>query len=856
MYDYLVAHARKNVWCTPGQDRQMIVQPKRLTRYGGEWNKVEVLWRKLTLPEHGPRFHVYQIGQLHPTLMGLFDVQDEWVTLAQACIDQNMITDVYANSGVQMPRTQVWYRVTEDRDLILAVKQQPGIAIDFNADDLFFRVYTNAYFSTSESDPLNDFVDVQGGPMADGTAILNLQEQYDIAAARSLGHVYGFVNGMRVAAISLLTVKPGDVAEFVYDSSIYKVLDFTVQDLLSFNSDLDVKHKYLLHYPGIGERGIDYQDDLDLFVVKPGSASQFSGIYYHRNQPDAVRMVTHKDYSIPVAYLTGYAAHQADWSDVGSLHVLVHIRKSGYHRPLVNVHNRIKELYKMADADVVQAMVGVDAVVPVWTAASLESSGYTQLMRAGLNDIDRPMVQNAYGYNAISQLLADTPSDTRVSSTLKIADVPYGLQYSSTAYEYDAQGLLLDWHTHSAGSLYTAADYNAALVEMIVGRVSTRLDEIYGEPTMPINPALEYRMYLCELENGIPNNKFVDVTATGQYTIIAGQLTWLADLSRYYPMVRSNAISLGYKLAVPMQSGVLKFTLTHLQSRNGAESNWPMQVPMGELDVFLNGYSLIEGVDYFVQHPEVVIVNKTHLINPQTDVQQLAVRFSGFCKADLTRDLPTDVGFVQYGLLSHNNRFDIRDDKVMRMTVGGMVHTRSDLQFSEADAGVTVPDAINGWPYLIRDIVVPLRGSTVDNTYALRALSQVVDKEISDYLTLKIPMPTFDTPNVIEERYALYSPFCSAIIHDLDSGVFNPPKIYAFYSDQDVKALCADYEHLLGFDPTQAVNAPDDRFVVIHPHDLSTTIGLNVFQYKFLSRVVKVYLNNAVSLSEFVQLSA
>lgn len=855
MYDYLVAHARKNVWCTPRQDMQMIVKPKRLTRYGGEWNKVEVLWRKHLLPEHGPRFHVYQIGQLHPSLMGLFAVQNAWVSLAQACIDEKLIVDLYANSGVQMPRTQVWYRITEDRDLILAVKQQPSIAIDFNADDLFFRVYSNAYFSTTESDPLNDYIDVQGGVMDSTNTILALQEQYDIAATLP-GGVYAFVNGMRVNAISLITTKPGDVAEFVYDSSIYKVLTFTLSDLMSFNSDLDTKHKYLLHYPGTGDRGIDFQDDLDLFVVKPGAGALFSGVYYHRNQPDAVRMVTHKDYSIPVAYVTGYAAQQGNWSDISALQVKMHVRKSGYNRPLVDEHHRIRELYKLSDSDVVQAMVGIDAVVPVWTAAALESSGYVTLMKAKLRDIDRAMVQSAYGYNAIGKLLADTPQKTQPSSGTRIVEVPYGLQGSSTAYEYDSDGLLLDWHSHTAGASYTAHDLSADLVEMVVGRVSNRIDEVYGEATQVLNPLLEYRMYLCPIISGQPNNNFSDVTGSGQYVVLNGTLTWLCNLTNYYPMVRSNASSLGYKLALPMQSGVLKFTLVSEQSRQGFVSNWAMQVPMGELDVFLNKHSLIEGVDYFVHFPEVVIVNKTFLVNPETDDQEIAVRFSGFCNPDLTRTLPSDTGFVQYGLLSRNNRFDIRDDKVMRMIVGGRLYRRSELQFSESDAGVTVPDASNGEPYLIRDLVVPLRGNTVDTTYTLRAVSQVVDKQISDYLTLKIPMPLFETPNAIEQRYALYSPFCSAIIHDLDSGDFNPDKIYQFYSDQDVRSLCVAYEHLLPFDPTQNANAPDDRFVVVHPHDLNTTIGLNVYQYKFLTRVVKLYLNNAVSLSEFVQLSA
>lgn len=854
-YDYLVDHARRNVWCTPAQDSQVRLQLARLTPFGGAWNTCNVLWRRLALPEQGPHFHVFQIGQIHPNLLALFNAPfDTWESLADCAVRQKLISDVYNGAGVEMPRHAVWYCMTRDRDLILAVKQQRSIPIDFNNEPLFLRLYANAYFQSTEVQA-GDGIDVQGMTLGTSDDIMAMQTAY-FAAVSKPGATYGFVNGLRVKQLSFATMAVGDVVEFVYDSSVYQTAEFTLGDLPTFVSTLDAKHKYLVHTPGIGERGIDYQDDVDVFLFAQTGKGDWEGVFYHRNQQDAMRMVTHKDYALCVPYVSGMASQRSNWSDVPQLHVVIHVRKSGYNRPLVFEANRISELYKMSDADVVNAMVGIEASVPVWAAASLEASAYCNLMRAKLPELDRNMVEQGYGYNAISKLLADTPRYATILDSNPVVQVPYGLQFKSTAYEYDANGKLKGWFYHPVGTLYTASA-GTALVEMVAGRVDTLLDETYGNDPVALDAKTDYRFYRCGIDPNthLPNNKFQDVTGSGVYAVVDGVATWLHDTNLFYGMVRGNSKTLGYTVNLPAQSGNLRFSLTSNQLRGGTVGNTVMQVPMGELDLWLNGNALIENLDYFVRFPEIVIVNKSFLVNPQSELQTVMVRFSGFCASDFSREVPDEIGFIKYGLMSHNSRFDIRDDKVLRIVVGGALKTRADLKFSETDAGITVPDATNGTPYQVRDIVVPLRGATNNDTYALRALAKATDKQISDYLTLKLPEPTFSTVTAIAGRYPVFSPFCCAIISDLLSGVLAPAQMAGFMSDQDVFNACKPYEFWLNYDPTQDPRVPDQEFVVIHPHNLTTVVTLDAAQYRFVSRVVSLYLHNLVSLSGAIQLS-
>ena len=857
MWDFFTNNAIRNVWCSPDRDLQSIIEPAKVTPLGGAWNSAFVLWDNITLPLQNTKFHIYQIGQLNPRLMGLFPSVAKWEKISDACNAGNLIVDIYSITGIQMPRTQVWYQVTYDQNLLIAVQQQPRINIDFDKDTLFFRFYTNAFFQELNNTAVVNTINVQGMTVGNTADIINLQTQYN-ASLLLPGSTMAFVNGFLVSKLDLISAQPGDVVEFVYDSSVYKVETFNLSNLPTFNSVLDSKIKYLLHYPNADlDDGIDHHDDIDFYIVNPSTdGSRYSGVYFHRNNADAVRQVTHKDYSMVSSYVENYIVDRPEWSSPNNVQIIMFVRHSGFQRPLVNENNRIKELYKMSDANIVEAMLGVSSNVSNWTAPILENSPYTRIMRSTISELNLQLVQDAYGYNAMAKLYADTPSPIINQGGLKIIAGPYGFTNTSVAYEYDVNGQLLQWGQNIHGSEYITANQATQLVEMITGTAGTLLDETYDTTNLTLKPMYDYRFYVCEIVSGTPNNKWIDVTGTSKYIINNGIVNWNLEAGVEYGMIRSNAIILAYDLNLQVTDGLLKFDLTSQQTRAGVTQNWIMQIPMGDLDLFLNGKSLIEGLDYFVNFPHVVIVNKEYLVNVATKPQHITVRFTGFCKSDLTRDMSEDIGFIKYGLLSNNNRFDLRDDRIMRIVVGGALYNRSQLIFAETNSGVTVPNAMNGVPYLIRDIVPMMSGQLIGDTMTLRAQSQAIDKVVSDYMTLKMPEPTFTTPDVIENIYRVYSPFLCKIINDMIHGILNDPLMKLNYDDNDVVNLCAPYTYLLASDPTQPGLQPDRNFVVIQPHNLETAITINLYQYKFLTRVVALYMNHLVALSQFISISS
>lgn len=845
MLNYLVKHALKNVWCTPDQDYQFIFNPAKLTGPRGVVNQVKVEWQTIRLPSTNDTYHVYQIGQLNPKVLGLFYKCKTWTSFQDICNSNNAILDVYTNKGIQIPRYETFLKVTENRNLIIAVKQINRI-VDLSVEKLFFRFYSNSFFSSERSHPTEDRIFVKGYTFTSVSSFLLFQREYhDLKLL--IGQVYLFWNGVMVDDVLPTEVKVGDRLEFVYDSTIRQQYEFPINELDVFVSSLDNKRKYLIHLPKKENDRIEYRDDIDIFILNKNGV-KFKGLYYHKNSNESVRMVTHNDYSLPVQHLISYVDNDII-KNIEDCFIRIHVRESGYNRPLVHENNRIHELYKMSDEDIVRALIGIDSTVDNWKASTLENSHYTKIMDSDGLSVTSLKVQQAYGYNAISKLVADTPNVLILDSGLKTTTLPTLTSEKSTVFEYDLNGLLLGFYYHFDQLKYFARNNNSSLIEAIVGIGGSKLTTAYDVDDYVLDSNYNHRYYKCRLIQDTPSNNWVYAEEGVDYRVFEGKVEWLLDKQQWYTAIRDDSHFLAYSFEMTPNDGLLHFNVVAEEKRT--DGNWYSgicYIPMGDIDIWLNGRSLIRGLDYFINWPEVVITNKEYWVEgPQT----ITIRATGFSNELFDIRNYNEFGYVEHGLLSRNKRFDVRDDKITRIVVGGKVKQLSDLHFAENHNGVIISDVKNGTPYSIRDVIVPIKTVGDEDTYSLKEKSLVIDKKISDYLTLKLPEPIIDEISPIEERYMIYSPFCSKIIHDFINGYFYPEKIKSHYNEMDIKNWLKEYEWLLNFEPIR--KDVDERYVCVHPHHLFNVIELDIYQYMFMERVVKLYLDNKVDLSSFIK---
>lgn len=854
--DFLLNDAYQNVWCTPEQDKQGIFQLPKVTPPNGVWSYFNYLWRKIHLPTttSGARFHVYHVGQIHPSILGLVNKPNTWINAADAMEQESVLMEFYNAKGVVIPRSLVWYIVIGDKNLLVAIRkpiESPVKLIDINLEEdaVFMRLYSNAYFNSIRANLSSPAIQVKSIKAASVEDISNFQGR--IAALPSYGGTYFYVNGCRVNEINLVTAKVGDYLEYVFDASIKREVVFNVRNLQEFDSSLDGLNKFLLHYPGTSDI-IDYQDDVDVYLGTTLQNGTWRGVSVHKNDSRTLRMVTHRDYSVPTVRVRGTQTANSFLVDK-ELQLRLTIRHSGYSRPLVFDNNRIAELYKLPAERVQEAMVGVDSLVSVWRAEALEASSYVKLMSQPKGRITRTMVQEAYGYNAMSILLGNTPQKVTLFNNQKLITIPEALRGHCTVYEYSADGRLLYFTTHTLDNTYTCQSKDAAFVEVISGLGGIDLDIVDNTTAGPLNPLYNYRFYTAPGIGGVRTGDWVDRSDEPAYLVDNDRYKWV-DTTNTHNRVLSNKRHLAYTFETKPIAGVFEFDL----AMQNAGVYQKLDIPLGELDLFFNGYSLIEGLDFVVRKSRVVITAKQY-VDTSLEKQSITVRYTGFCNKDMGRTTAPDVGFVYHDNLSVNNRYDIRDDKVLRIVCGGRVKLRENLSFAEDGVGVGIVGALNGAPYAIRDVVVPMNNylvgemSNVDKTYSYRSASQAIDKEVSDYLTQWLPQPPTDAPNAISGRYQVYSPFLSRIIDDLKSGVLADDKFQEHFGDDWLRTRLASYDRLLDFDPISTGMQVDNRYVVIHPHPYPDQVSLNLYQYRIVDRIAKLVAKN-IDLSSTIHI--
>lgn len=884
MNDFLLRHAIDNVWCNPAQDRQHVFKLARLTSKYGVQGSITLLYERLPLPTTHDRWHVFQIGKVLPKRMGLPGRLRQWMSLSELAEENFLYTELYVENGFQLPRFETYAWLTPSRNLVIAVKAQPLIC-DVSVDTMYLRLYTNAYFQSARSVNNRQLL-IRGRHIQTNQQLLVFQAESRDLVEQWGGYPYYFINGRFANDISIATAGPGDVVEFVLDRSIKRVVELPVAELPTFTSTLDTGHKYILHYDDPDVNTIEFFDDVDVYLTRPTQAGRWLGTSYHRNEARWLRMLTHKDYSLPVNRLSFFVqAHvenprwredpsrypRDNWSSPNELTVRLYIRHSGYKRPLVADSHRIQELYRLSSDRIVRAMTGIDSTVPLWRAETLEVSPYVQFMSAspdkvypltyGLPSVSSQekaeamdWVGQVYGYHAAAKILSNTPTRVSSSTGMAIAPLAFEHRYNSTVFEYDEQGKLLEWHVHHRGGDYRPKNADTFKVEALVGRGGCAMGDRFGKEPVTVPYGYTARLYVTGYRRGQPTIDWKDITELdnrSDYGYWDGDVWNWTLASNQYGLVRIDDAFVCTELTLRKLAGQLRFNVTSDETHDGQVAHQTMQVPAGQLDVNLNGRWLVEDLDYTVRWPEVVIHNLEYLA--EGDQQKVLYRVYGFCRPDLSRSPANEWGFVEYGVLSNNNQYDIHKNRILQVVIDGHYHEPSDVVFDEDRSAMTISSERNGAPYIIKTPPQVLRDVFMDDKVA-RMQDNERDQMVSDYMTLHFPATVRDNPNFIEHPYTLVSVFSNRLIHDFLNGYLELPGMYGEYSDQDIMEWLAPYAWLANYD---LCNTDYDTIHLrVYPHWFAEPVGLDIYQYQLYTRALGLFLNNPPDHSVFVYMNS
>lgn len=826
------------------QDKHLIIEPQRVTDYRGAVGRYRSM-EDVELPSKGETYHVFQIGQINPEYLGLNTLGNMWETqnwqsISSSMNDNNTWLDIYTEQGIQIPRGEVFTIFTRLQTLLMAVKANSKVPVRYGKDKIYLRTYRNAYHGEKDRN-------VRSKQIYSKTYRIRTSEDMHAATVDAafwrdqVGYLHSYHNGLRVDTVVAEQLRIGDVVDLAYDNSFKRVVKFPITSIDSFQSELDSVRKYLLHYAHNGERVIEYHDDIDVYIMS--GVTNAKGVYYHKNSPRNIRMVTHQDYSIPVDMVKYYSDYLLSHNDVtnkvaSSYQVCIFIRHSGRRKPLVFETNKIHELYKLPDRYVKQVLLGVDSVADIWKASYLEKSEYSKLMHSRLEDFTVTRVMNAYGYNAISKLIAESSKIVYQADGVLKYMVPIGCRDFATVFEYDGVGKLLTWYPMQGTVEGQVSNPSCAKVEILRGEGTANRNGVFTtENEIYVGGLKEFDLYVSTDSSPKPIS-----STTCTYSVSnLNTLSW----TKQDPLQRVLVRDLGKFLVNTVEISVDDMVFPLVEDTS--EGSVLLEVPYGRLDVFIDGNVAIEDLDYVVRFPNVYVIGKQYLRS--TGSTPVTYRCHGY-SATGEHVLDQDAGFVTHGTISSNKYFNLRDDKVLNVSVGGGMMLKEQLRFSEFDSVARVDDILNGKPYRVVENIIPVYEYCPASTRELRELAKEKDSIVESYLDKKITDDSNPLPSVIPDRWKVHSPFLNALSEALIADA-----VYLagedLSRDSTILKLSKPFEHFLRYDVIGRVDSVDHQFVVVEPTLRNTISELRVEQYSFLQRAVDLYSRFPIDITPF-----
>lgn len=829
----LVEHARKHNWCNPRADMPYSAVLSPISGFNGYKTMVPEPWGMFHLPNLDDGFVLYQLGYNSYSRLGITKhLNYGWNCVADLMKENNFIIDIYDQLGLMVSRKECWMWCSHNGNMLLAVRRSEVTDV-LVRNKLRIRFYRNAWLASSGSVDKIDTDAIYVNTDDDKIHIWNGWNDHN----KDGKHATLFVNGYQKDGLLPNDLNKGDMVEWVYDPSIKFVLEYPVKDLRSFTSDLDKKLKWYFHIPKAYSDCIEFVNDFDVAFSHDGGAT---GIYYAHREAASLRMLSHHDFSLPLSRkLALENSHNCTFDKV-----IVRVRNGGMCRDLPFEANRLNELYKQSDDDIIEQMVGSEVIIPEWAAVNLEKSMYTKLMGVYDVPITESEVIESYGYNGVVKVTE--PNPTIITDGDNTLHPSLGFSKRASFFCYDVNGELLDILPDRNGDDIPLPD-GTTLVDSIYGRIGDRCDAMLDEVVSDLVDGIQYHFYYRRIRFGKPIEDWQVAVEGEHYRISNSRVTWLIDVRSNNTLVINSKVNPYFVIAGA--DNLLRIRIPDVQTNTEGkhlESNL-----FAQCDVWMNNKALIENIDYKLVHPYIHLYNKTHFNGKGNNDFVIKVVLSSFRTEKTPRMEVGDVGFTRHGKVSHNHIYDVREANNVICNLGGCIIPNSRMGFSEDEYLPKSVDLPNGIPYQIKQRKGVGFGTTMDVDVEFPKAREL-DKQVSKYFTIKYPEPPHKSFSFIDKRYTLVSGLMNKLIFDLVNNKLLLPD--GRLTDSVIEDILIKYQMLLADDVCLFDFGTWFEMVEIQPHILKEDVVLAPRQFEFVKRVNALYLNNCIMIERFIKI--
>lgn len=734
---------------------------------------------------------VYAVYKAPYGVFGRFITLTEkvWMTDSDILANMGVTVSCYNGSGRVCPRGSVnfYYDPFYDEVLIAVGYKYTKQCIGESVPQLYITVDRDTSRATPVISTLYTVSIALGS-----TTTPSIINQHIIDARLTYPHgTIVMVNGFSYDPNHVPTLVNGDIIQITSDPDIVGYTDITVDDSITgYYSTLYGEYREVLHInKSINPNNtIITNDTIDVMVYDPVTNK---GLYGIRIDDHAIESITHNDFSISRSSLQAYQ----DTLGASSVKARIYVRLATNPIPLTGDVNHIHDLYSFNDIEIVKQLVGLsEHQIVEWEASHLEQSEFLNLLY-NFNGFNASQVLSefisAMGYYDVASTLSQSMKyHTYVGSQLTIEKPARLFGYECRAIVY-ANGrkvpedsfVISDYSDTSFLLGFKSSYYitSGTRLGIYVIEKDERTPQIYNPTSSSPSITLANEDYtLVEIFNYTTPKSVWGTTTSKGYKVIEKNIvdytvTINNDSTVTYqvkPIHYDKSFYLVPKYGMTTDTYSIDTLLTNKQSiildlkTTDANNQIIPLIAYTTLEVYLNGFKLVENIDYNFNVLEgdnhdtlqvLLVISNQEYLNLSNIGNELEVVSHGDAVVS------EDKGYAISNLLYRTSA------PTLWTPSSGRVFVRGKLVENVTQTGnilTTGTDVMDGSPY---SLIYTLPYSV---SKLMTGFSPVDDSNLQTRIDLILGMtpPTYPETVVITDQYTLYSPFLAKVTSDVHDG--------------------------------------------------------------------------------------
>jgi hypothetical protein len=691
----VLTDAITNTWFYPKRDRHYLLKPFQLTGFGGVRGNSSGDFKSYTTPDNVSKYILYNFSGINPSYYGLSLNFWEWHSIEDICKEQDISTIAIMNNRM-LALDGIRFQYTTENEMIIAIPAinysqlfytkagdssggiQVGNLLPYDHDitgenvvsqypELFIRFYSNEYFSTTTGQSLTGLhtKSVICNTINDAQSLIG---SYNSSGYRNEGCTQWYLDGYLVDEPVANVLNRGEVLQYRHDSSCIGYFDTLVDNLISYNSTLDKKDKYLIIPPPHVTPDSIYWDDVEIYVCGETNPNNnppvaMKGFFFGREKESDITQLTHRDFSISAEKVSSIITEQSEMGVIlnDNAFIRVFYRYSvGYQRPRLD-SSYLLDLNKLPYHVKYVSLTSSNGP-SMWRPNTLEQSSYINWatsVESELQTANYSQIKESLSYIGYQEIMTDSYfMGSGAWSVPKLARV-----YGATIVDLDKNGKLLNVTrktTENIGEVYFPTDLDTSSVLFYSGKLATDdWSSVYEEDVVGNQTPSYFLEYRYHRPTSLSVWSKAELGVHYTYNADTNALSW-NDLYATSEKRKRLAGTHAYKrLSISLEDYYEPIDIMP----NGLDY---ISTGFSRWEVWLNGKKLVQNVGFVIVDQLLHLCDKEFWISDSVNADLVVIAYA--LPGD---ELVGNIGFVINDCINYNEQFDILRYRGTKLFVEG-----------------------------------------------------------------------------------------------------------------------------------------------------------------------------------------